>query len=355
MSPSKTGALWVLIFCTNLELILLVLCMFPDVTLAFVYVALSGSIAVGGGAVGFFVFFFVVGLLFSYFRDVSSLPKAEAIPMEFRAEVDHSLHGLWRDGRSFPMDRVIVVPADLSVGARVSGLVKPIVVISGGLLYGLTQHDPLSRAVVAHEIGHIRNGDRWIFGLIVVTVGLSAISLLSPIQIFSWPDLLEHSSKSTQSWFLYLSAAFKLVLLSAIIHWREYAADAVGARLIGSKVEYLKLLYLLYQQEPDKSGSGSRHGAAFHPTIGQRIRQLAQRRSAIGPRVGLTVLWISLLCLSIVTCTGVGGGDFGHQDLAISSLALVCLTGLLAEAVKAWAFERDKAFHKAVVLPPSVA
>lgn len=237
----------ILIVCANVELILLILTMFPEIALGIAslligiregpYVTLS---LLGG--------LFALGLVFDAIREAYLFPKGYQVPHEYSTKIRGTLSGYWSNKtKDFPIARLRVLFGDLSVGAHVSGLIIPKIAISGGLFLGLLTNNWASKAIVAHEIGHVRNGDRWLFGVIAAVFGLSAMQafdLLLP-SVFDRTQIaisLRGISESESRSFLngisggdpypgiirWISIATHLFILRCILHWREYAADAVA-------------------------------------------------------------------------------------------------------------------------------
>lgn len=345
------------IVATNIELILVLCCLFPDVPLGiflyfiwyenpFLPIMLLPTVVI-----------FVLGLLFDFCREKPRNRKSTRIPLSLTSELGSGLKGLWINGRAFPINRCRVVLSDLSVGAHVSGLLRPKIVMSGGLLFGLTGSDNLSRAIVAHEIGHIRNGDRWMTGVVALALifaVLQAIDILLP-GIFGrdfpgaalggrMSDIIQdfqggYSRGGYSRGISYLTLArwislyTHLAIVSAVLHWREYAADAVGASLVGSLSRYSQLL------EAVAAHGNEQHDANtfFHPSIARRKARLAKKRGPLGVNRVLVVFCTSLVVAGgLLTAALISGEEPDSYVIVfiIQSLACVGLLGLSVELVK---------------------
>src|SRR5262249_49464014 len=112
-------------------------------------------------------------------RDLLSLPRTSPFPTEAGEFVPK-----FADGRALSQRRIRVALGDLSVGARVSGLPRPKVAISGGLLFGLMTDDTASKAIFGDELGHIRNGARWLLCIFAFTLFLNFAQVVD--FLFRW-------------------------------------------------------------------------------------------------------------------------------------------------------------------------
>ncbi|WP_431016392.1 M48 family metalloprotease [Bradyrhizobium pachyrhizi] len=365
-------ALRILTVANAIELLLVLICLFPDVAVGLFFLLQSisnvrAAADVAAPLVGLpAAIIFCAGLLFDVIRDRTSLPKTIALPDEAK----DALPG-FADGSVINPNRVRVVMGDLSVGARVSGLIRPKVVISGGLLYGLmTGYEP-SRAIFGHEVGHIRNGDRWLFGLIAVALTLACIQILDLLfPVFlegthfgdslrgvpgDWETAQEFGlSRGYPSFVRWLSILVHLIILSFILHWREYAADAVGASLLGSRVGYCRFLMSLKKAGGEPVGPGhTRAGAFFHPSIEERTRKLGGTRSALGTNTGLIIVWSILLLAGVGLISLLGSIDplsaFAMPSLRMVSMSYVGFAGLVIELVKFGAIRSDEEAWRATV------
>jgi Zn-dependent protease with chaperone function len=335
-----------LVICANAELILLILALFYDVPtgIAAGMVGNRNGVLVVGVYVGAL---FVLGMAFDTLREAYLFPRGYKIPDKYYPEIRAALRNYWSDKtKDFPITRLRVLFSDLSVGAHVSGLVFPKIAISGGLFFGLLTNDWRSKAILAHEIGHIRNGDRWLFGVMVAVFGLSGL------QAF---DLLFMSAREAPSHLINISEGDKLpnsvrwaaiathlIILVGILHWREYAADAVAVLITKSKYKYVDLLRSLEEPHVGNSKEPLSHsGSFFHPSIESRQKNLRTASMGLGPSTILERLWKafvivppSLFFLALVF----SGINDAAAFVIFLPLVLIGFIGLFVERIKRHVF-----------------
>lgn len=173
-----------------------------------------------------------------------------------------------------------------------------LVAVSLGMLQRFTKDE--IKAVLAHEIGHVANGDMitlsLIQGVINTFVMFAARIIAKAIDAF-----VSRDGEGGLGTFGYIGVVFVLEIIfgiaaSAIVMWfsrfREYRADAAGAQLADrhsmiSALQRLKAEYEVPNQMPDtlvafgiNSGklSGLKALFASHPPLDDRIAALAEQR-----------------------------------------------------------------------------
>lgn len=166
---------------------------------------------------------------------------------------------------------------------------RGLVAVSTALLDGMTKDE--ARAVLAHEIGHVRSGDM-VWMTVINGVSNSLVFFFSYIlagivlSIFNQKE--GNSATAVFRTILELVLQFVLGLVStafvmAFSRYREYRADAQAASLVGAKqmIEALMRLDLNRCNEESMPPSMKAFGVfgkpglfASHPTIEQRINAL---------------------------------------------------------------------------------
>ncbi|OPX56050.1 heat shock protein HtpX [Oceanospirillum multiglobuliferum] len=172
-----------------------------------------------------------------------------------------------------------------------------LVAVSAGLLQRMSPDEV--RAVLAHEIGHVANGDMvtmsLIQGVVNTFVMFFARIIGHTVDQFLKNDEEESSGPGIAYYVVSIVAEILLGILASIIvmrfsRWREFRADAAGASLASSAAMISALQRLKAEQEmpsqmPDtltafgiKTGRKSGLAALFasHPPLEERIEALQQ-------------------------------------------------------------------------------
>jgi heat shock protein HtpX len=166
-----------------------------------------------------------------------------------------------------------------------------LVAVSTGLLNAMTQEEV--EAVLGHEIGHVANGDMVTLTLIQGVVNTFVIFLSRVIAYFVDSALRRGEERDSGPGIAYLvvSMLMQVVLgigasmvVAAFSRWREFRADAAGARFAGKRKMIAALQRLrAFQQAPETlpkemNAFGIRGGVASlfssHPPLEQRIATL---------------------------------------------------------------------------------
>lgn len=172
-----------------------------------------------------------------------------------------------------------------------------LVAVSTGLLERMNKDE--LRAVLAHEIGHVANGDMVTLALVQGVVNTFVMFFARIIGNFVDRAIFKNESDSPGMGYFITSIVMDIVLgilASSIVMWfsrlREYRADEAGARLASKDAMISALLRLRDEQElPDQmpqemkafainEGKEQRFSIAAlfhsHPSIEQRVAALQQ-------------------------------------------------------------------------------
>lgn len=210
-------------------------------------------------------------------------------------ELVRTVHHLARAARLPAMPEVGIYDAP-EVNAFATGPTKSraLVAVSSGLLRTMRKNE--IEGVLAHEISHVANGDMVTLTLIQGVVN-AFVMFLARIAAFAVENALSgNDERRRRSPFAYgmLTWVFEMIfgLVGAMIvawfsRWREFRADAGGARLSGAGNMRAALQRLLsYTEAVDTSHpsmqafktSGRRSGIlalfASHPPLEERIARL---------------------------------------------------------------------------------
>ncbi|MEC7121095.1 MAG: protease HtpX [Pseudomonadota bacterium] len=172
---------------------------------------------------------------------------------------------------------------------------KALVAVSTGLLERMDQSE--LRAVLAHEIGHVANGDMVTLALIQGVVNAFVMFFARIIGNFVDRVIFKNEGDSPGIAYFVTSIVMDIVLgiaASAIVMYfsriREYRADEAGARLAGKQAMISALLRLRQEQDmPDEMpkemkafaiSAGKEQGFSIaalfqtHPSIEDRVAAL---------------------------------------------------------------------------------
>lgn len=176
------------------------------------------------------------------------------------------------------------VKSDLSLGAQVRGIIRPRIVISGGLLVGLLRKEPLALSVLIHEIAHIRHFDRFLPALIALSmfefIGRQAILIL---------DYLTIDAEKPPIGLLILIPIYQIIVFSITISfiskYREFYADAKSIQSFKNITPYLALL----DSATEKSRKFAFH--FFHPTPKRRTLEAKNGHPVLTRSIFWKVYW----------------------------------------------------------------
>jgi heat shock protein HtpX len=176
---------------------------------------------------------------------------------------------------------------------------RALVAVSAGLLGRMRESD--MEGVLGHEITHIANGDMVTMTLIQGVVNVFAMFLAQVLAIIVTQGSRNDNRGNNyfMRWMLYNLFQYVFMLLGYIVicwfsRWREFRADAGGARLAGRDhmISALRALKAVHEAGADQAGarqpafqalmiSGRTAGVlgllfADHPPIDERIARLEQ-------------------------------------------------------------------------------
>lgn len=257
-------------------------------------VAVGGFIGGTGGALMFLVIAGVMNFFAYWFSDRLALAMAGA--RQISESDDPRLFAIVREvaeAARMPMPRVYVVenpsPNAFATGRDPN---HAVVAVTTGIRRLLTDRE--LRAVIGHEMGHVKNRDILTSSIVATIAG--AISMIA--QVLMWTSLFGGRDREQNPFvalIVILIAPIAATLLQlGISRSREYAADETGARVTGdplalaSALEKLKLGIAAMPMEPTPAqeavsalyianpfrGEGLSNLFSTHPPLDERIRRL---------------------------------------------------------------------------------
>ena len=252
-----------------------------------------------------FVFAAVFGFAGSFISLLISKPMAKMAARVQIIEQPRSEHEIWLMNTvkelarkaDIGMPEVGVFPAK-QANAFATGWNrnKALVAVSEGMLQRYPAEE--IRAVLAHEVGHVANGDMVTLALVQGVVNTFVIFLARVVGFFVDRVVLKNERGLGIGY--YVTSFIMDILLGfiamMIVSWfsrqREYRADAAGARLADRRsmigaLQRIKAEYEVPNQMPDSmvafgiNGgglSGLRALFASHPPLDDRIAALSEQR-----------------------------------------------------------------------------
>lgn len=257
------------------------------------------------------IFCLVWGMVGSFISLLLSKPMAkwimgvQVIPATAggrEGELVRMVHRLSQSAGLPKMPEVGIYPGR-EVNAFATGATKgsALVAVSEGLLYAMNKDEV--EGVLGHEIAHVANGDMVTLTLIQGVIN-AFVMYIARVAAYAVSQAMRGSSDRDGglSPLVYALTVFVFEIVFGILgsivvatfsRYREYRADAGGARLAGRQkmIAALQRLQVGVEREEDRGGAqmaafkinhkGSRFLALFstHPPLGERIARL-QRYAA---------------------------------------------------------------------------
>lgn len=251
------------------------------------------------GFVGAFISLALSRLMAKWTMGVQVIPPNTSDPA--LRELVQTVHGLARSA-NLPQLPEVGIYSSPEVNAFATGPTKSrsLVAVSSGLLQRM--HPREVEGVLGHEIAHIANGDMVTMTLIQGVIN-AFVLFLSRILAFVISQALrsrdDRGGGGLLQFFLIMVFQFVFSFLGMLVvcafsRWREFRADAGGARLAGREnmIDALRALQRLHN--PELAAAEARHAQSFqalkisgsrsrflallatHPPLEQRIARLAQ-------------------------------------------------------------------------------
>lgn len=257
-------------------------------------VAIGGLVGGTGGMILFLGFAGAMNFFAYWFSDKMALRMAGA--REVSESEEPYLHQMVAEVASqsgMPKPRVYVVQSD-SPNAFATGRnpQHAVVAVTTGIRRILTDRE--LKAVLGHEMGHVRNRDILTSSIVATVAG--AISMIA--QVLMWSSLFG-GRRENQNPLIMLVAILIAPIAASLIQFgisrqREYAADATGAEVTGDPIGLASALaklqrgvsYAPMQETPAQesvsalyivkpfAGGGMSKLFSTHPPIEERIRRL---------------------------------------------------------------------------------
>jgi heat shock protein HtpX len=251
------------------------------------------------GFVGAFISLAMSRFMAKMFMGVQVIPPDTRDPQ--LRELVETVHGLAR-AASLPMPEVgIYESPEVNAFATGPTRARSLVAVSTGLLERMGQREVTG--VLGHEVTHIANGDMVTMTLIQGVIN-AFVMFISQVLAFAVSQAMrsrDNDRDSGGSWFVQflLVQLFQVVfgLLGYLVvarfsRWREFRADAGGARLAGrsSMIDALRALQRL--QDPEIAATEAHRAQSFqafkistptngvmalfatHPPLAERIARL---------------------------------------------------------------------------------
>ncbi len=268
------------------------------VLLTVLLVFVGGMIGGEGGMMGFFILSLLINFGTYWFSDkiVLKMYGAKPLSREEAPNVYRALDELIQRA-GIPMPKVYLVPSETpNAFATGRNPQHAALAIHAGLLRILDYEE--IKGVLAHEMAHIKNRDCLIS---MVAAGIAG-AIMMIARIGQWATLFGgYGGRSSRRGdnligflFMIIVAPIAAMLIQlAISRSREYAADATGAKFVGSSFGLANALLKLEQgtkQIPMNASPATAHmfimnpfsgrglGSLFstHPPVEERVRRLRE-------------------------------------------------------------------------------
>jgi heat shock protein HtpX len=265
----------------------------------------AGALAGGAFLYGFVALAVLMNLAGYWFSDRIALAASRARPLaESEAPELHAAVAELARRAGIPTPRLYLIPSEQpNAFAAGRNPARSVVAVTRGLVERMPPEHV--RAVVAHELAHIRNRDVLVSSIAAMIAGaISAIANLLQLSFLFGGDEEDHGPLG---WLgvvatLVLAPIAAMLLQLAVSRQREYLADATAAGLLGTgrpladALEGLErgtqaapmavnpAFASLYIANPlPRAGLASLFST--HPPIGERVRRLRGYDAALAPQV----------------------------------------------------------------------
>jgi heat shock protein HtpX len=247
---------------------------------------------------GAFISLAISRLMAKWMMGVQVIPPDTSDPT--LRELVETVHGLARAAGLPKLPEVgIYESADVNAFATGPTKSRALVAVSTGLLQRMGSKEV--EGVLGHEITHVANGDMVTMTLIQGVIN-AFVMFLARVLAFIVSQALRSRDDRGSGWMQFLLVQVFQVVFSILgwlvvarfSRWREFRADAGGARLAGREnmIGALRALRRLY--DPDVAQAEAKHGQAFqslkisgprtrfgalfasHPPLEERIARLEQ-------------------------------------------------------------------------------
>jgi heat shock protein HtpX len=256
-------------------------------------VAVGGFIGGIGGAAIFLVFAAIMNFVAYWFSDKLALRMAGA--HEVTEQEEPQLYAMVREVANLakmPMPRLYMIDNE-SPNAFATGRSpkKAVVAVTRGIRRILTERE--LRAVIGHEMGHVRNRDILTSSIVATIAG--AISMIA--QVLMWSSIFgrrDNQNPIVMLIVILVAPIAAAMLQMGISRQREYAADKTGAEVthdaeaLADALEKLKrgVEYIPMEASPRQeavsalyivhpfAGAGLSNLFSTHPPLDERIKRL---------------------------------------------------------------------------------
>lgn len=182
--------------------------------------------------------------------------------------------------------RLLWVPRDGSVGARVFGSFLPVLIASGGLSVLATTDPERCKAVIAHELSHIKNRDGLVYLFTTMMVLNFIAGFLGSFDTAGvGDDLTDENSTISPAFAQYIGITAQILWLKFILRRREYYADLRAVNQCDNVDVYAAVLL----------SPGTVHNTWAHPSVGDRLDGV--RDSSPVARPSLVILAVAVVSI----------------------------------------------------------
>jgi len=197
---------------------------------------------------------------------ISLFQKAESLRTPLRDEI---IEFCKRNGVKISDVKIIKDLPEKFANAGVSGILHKYVFLTDHLIDNFSKEEVL--AIVAHEIGHVKERHNLISGIYTIAFFIVWIYSSQLLDLFSLSPYAY-----MMLWFVVMLAFF--LILGRIMVYLEYRADRFAAETVGKDL-YIKALTKLAEINVMKRKTGKLFNLfTLHPSIDERIKKLMKNR-----------------------------------------------------------------------------
>lgn len=260
--------------------------------LSVILVTLGGIVGGEGGIITAFIFSLLMNGGMYFFSDKLALKMSLAKPLSKTTHSDiYRMVGELAQIVGIPMPDLYITPgAQANAFATGRGPGHASVAVTRGILDTLPKEE--LRAVLAHELAHIKNRD--VLVATIAAVLASTIAFMSNMAIFGSQD--SGDNRGAGAWGLVIALLVPLaasIVQMAISRQREFGADESGAKLVGDGKPLARALVAIHDSakrsplptNPALSslyigdpmggwGGKALHLFSTHPPVEERVKRL---------------------------------------------------------------------------------
>lgn len=261
-------------------------------------------------------FYILLAIVIDIIRGLNS-GRTKQIAPAMRVALQSALASQKLDRLAEKLPSIDVDKSDVAMGAHIRGVVRPRIVLSGGLLVGLLRNDSRANAIICHEAAHLQNLDWLLPGII----GLTAFEFFGEAIIIGSQTLGVNPGAYLE--FMAYKALVFATTVMVISRYREFYADARALSQCEDPAVYIDMLETAALSE-------KRKWSFFHPSLRSRVRAARNGYAVLRRVVAWRVYLVLNVIVSWVQVVALAQQGVSETDNAVvNASALIPLGGVL--------------------------